>query len=138
MAKRPAHEFLRDIDTVRAAILLFDQLPRNMFRGAAQAFAYDGKARLLARGAVRRGCYKVLPPAASQFVLMPLMHSERIADQRDSCVLFTAHGLRRNRRFAVAHWRMIARFGRFPHRNAVLGRVSTPAEIRAMAAGYSW
>lgn len=138
MAKRPAHEFLRDIDTAQAAILLFDQLPRNMFRGSAQAFAHDGTARVLARGMVARGWHKALPAAASQFVLMPLMHAEAIADQRDSCALFSRYGSRRNRRFALAHWRMIARFGRFPHRNAVLGRASTPAEIRAMVAGYSW
>ena len=138
MAPRPAHEFLKDAQTARAAILLFDQVPRNVFRGSARAFAHDAKARAIARGALRRGWLRDLPGDAGQFVLMPLMHSEAIADQRDSCALFSAHGLRRNRGFALAHWRMIARFGRFPHRNALLGRASTPAELHALAAGNSW
>lgn len=138
MAACPAHAFLSDIETAQAAILLFDQVPRNMFRGTARAFAHDAKALALARGVVARGWHKSLSAVARQFVLMPMMHSEHIADQRDSCVLFTRYGSRRNRQFAIAHWRMIARFGRFPHRNAVLGRASTPAENLAMAAGYSW
>jgi uncharacterized protein (DUF924 family) len=138
MAARPAAEFLKDAGTARAAILLFDQVPRNMFRGSARAFAHDARALAITRGALRRGWLAGLEEDAAQFVLMPLMHAETIADQRASCALFTAHGSRRNRRFAVAHWRMIARFGRFPHRNALLGRASTPAELRALAAGNAW
>ncbi|MEI6640423.1 MAG: DUF924 family protein [Novosphingobium sp.] len=138
MAPRPASEFLKDAGTAQAAILLFDQVPRNVYRGSAQAFAHDAKAQALAREALRRGWLKGLSGNAGQFVLMPLMHSEAIADQRASCALFTAHGSRRNRSFAIAHWRMIARFGRFPHRNTVLGRTSTPPELRALAAGNSW
>jgi uncharacterized protein (DUF924 family) len=138
MAARPAREFLKDAQTARAAILLFDQVPRNVFRSSALAFAHDAKARAIARGALRRGWLKGLPADAGQFVLMPLMHSEAMADQRDSCALFSAHGSRRNRSFAIAHWRMIARFWRFPHRNTLLGRASTPAELRALAAGNSW
>ena len=69
---------------------------------------------------------------------MPLMHSERIADQRLSRAYFTRLGPRYGAPFARAHYRMIARFGRYPHRNAVLGRRSTPAEIAAVAAGNRW
>lgn len=138
MAPRPAAEFLKDARTAQASILLFDQVPRNVFRGSARAFAHDAKARAITRGALRRGWLTGLSRDAGQFMLMPLMHSEAIADQRDSCALFSAHGSRRNRSFALAHWRMIARFGRFPHRNAQLGRTSTPAELRALAAGNSW
>jgi uncharacterized protein (DUF924 family) len=69
---------------------------------------------------------------------MPLMHSEAIADQRLSCALFARLPVPEGFTFARAHHRMIARFGRFPHRNRALGRHSTPAEERAIAAGYSW
>lgn len=138
MAQRPAADFLTDAATARAAILLFDQVPRNTFRGSARSFAYDRKARAITRGALRRGWEHDLPHGVCQFLLMPLMHSEAIADQRASCALFNAHGSPRNRSFAWAHWRMVARFGRFPHRNAVLGRASSPAERRAIAAGNSW
>ena len=69
---------------------------------------------------------------------MPLMHSERIADQRLSLAYFTRLGTRFGAPFACTHYRMIARFGRFPHRNAVLGRRSSPAEIAAVAAGNHW
>lgn len=135
---RPAEEFLRDPDTVRAAILLFDQIPRNCFRDSPQAFAFDPLARELTRGAIARGWHRDLPKGHAQFVLLPLMHSEHPADQRESLRRFAELGDPSNLRFARAHARMVFRFGRFPHRNAVLGRSSTPAELRAIAAGNAW
>ncbi len=69
---------------------------------------------------------------------MPLMHSESIVDQRESLVRFAATNDSSVLGFARDHYRMIARFGRFPHRNAVLGRASTPAELRAIEAGNAW
>jgi uncharacterized protein (DUF924 family) len=69
---------------------------------------------------------------------MPLMHSEAIADQRRSIAIFTRLGTRYGRSFAIAHHRMIARFGRFPHRNTVLGRTSTEAERKAVEQGFAW
>lgn len=138
LARRSAADFLTDPLTARAAILLFDQIPRNAFRGGSRAFATDPLARTIARGAVARGWHRGLARGQAQFVLLPLMHSERIADQRESLCRFAALGNYRNLQFARDHAAMIARFGRFPHRNDVLGRKSTPAEQRAVAAGHAW
>lgn len=138
LARRPACEFLCDPLTARAAILLFDQVPRNSFRGSDRAFATDRLAAAIARGALARGWDRRLSRAQRQFLLLPLMHSEAIADQRLSLRRFAANGDARRRGFAASHYRMIARFGRFPHRNAMLGRRSTPAEERAVAAGHAW
>ncbi|WP_338447081.1 DUF924 family protein [Pelagerythrobacter marensis] len=133
---RPAREFLGDLRTAQAAILLFDQVPRNLFRGQARAFASDPLARQLARTAIARGWDVRLPERERAFIAMPLMHSEEIADQRASLAYFARSP--QQRRFAVSHYRMIARFGRFPHRNPALGRKSSAAEKRAVAAGYAW
>lgn len=138
LARRPAHEFLRDPLTARAAILLFDQIPRNGWRDSPRAFADDRLARAIAHGALRRGWQRGLKPGEAQFVLMPLMHSEAIADQRESLRRFAELGKASNLAFACRHYAMIARFGRFPHRNAVLGRASTAGELRAIAAGKVW
>ena len=135
---RPASEFLTDPLSALAAVLLFDQLPRNIHRGTPQAFATDRLARAIARGALARGWDRRLSRQQRQFLAMPLMHSERIADQRLSLATFTRLGPRYGAPFARAHYRMIARFGRFPHRNAVLGRVSTDAEKRAVEGGFAW
>jgi uncharacterized protein (DUF924 family) len=135
---RPARAFLSDPSTALAAVLLFDQLPRNLHRGTRRTFATDPLARAIARGALRRGWDRRLTPPQRQFLAMPLMHSEQIADQRLSLAYFTRLGRRYGAPFARAHHRMIARFGRFPHRNAVLGRRSTPAEIAAVEAGNRW
>jgi len=134
----PAGMFLRDPLTARAAVLLFDQIPRNIHRGTAAAFATDPLARAIAKGAIRRGWNGGLAWAERQFLYMPLMHSEDRADQRASLALFTALGDPNTTAFARSHAAMIARFGRFPHRNAVLGRRSSNAERRAVAAGNAW
>lgn len=133
---RPAREFLTDPLTAQAAVLLFDQVPRNLFRGDPRAFASDGLALAIAKGMIARGWAERLPRKMRAFAGMPLMHSEAIADQRASLGFFACEP--ENRRFAVSHHRMIARFGRFPHRNPVLGRRSTPAEERAVAQGFAW
>jgi uncharacterized protein (DUF924 family) len=138
LQKQPARTFLRDPATARAAVLLFDQLPRNLHRDSAKAFASDSLARAICKGAVVRGWHRRLGKHEKQFLYMPLMHSEAKADQRLSLHLFTALGAMSITRFARAHARMVARFGRFPHRNAVLGRKSTAAELRAIAAGNHW
>jgi len=136
--QQPSSTFLRDAQTARAAIILFDQVPRNSFRDDPRAFAFDRKARAITHGALSRGWLSALAREERQFLLMPLMHSEAIADQRESVRQFTRLGDASTRRFALAHWRMIARFGRFPHRNALLARASSPAETRAVAAGNHW
>ncbi|WP_299308502.1 DUF924 family protein [uncultured Croceicoccus sp.] len=135
---QPAHAFLHTPDIARAAILLFDQVPRNLFRDDPRAFATDPLARAITDGMLRRGWDRGLTTAGRQFILMPLMHSEAIADQRRSLRLFARLGDREVLSFARAHYRMIARFGRFPHRNDVLGRQSSAAERRAIAAGNDW
>jgi len=133
---RPAHEFLSDPLTAQAAVLLFDQVPRNLFRSDPRAFASDRLALAIVRGMIARGWHERLPRRMRAFAGMPLMHSEAIADQRVSLRFFAREP--GNRGFAVSHHRMIARFGRFPHRNPVLGRRSTPAEERAVAQGFAW
>ena len=119
-------------------MLLFDQLPRNLYRGSPRAYAFDPLARAIAKGALARRWDAALTPAQRQFLAMPLMHSEHIADQRRSLAVYARLGARYGWPFAVSHHRMIARFGRFPHRNAVLGRRSSAAEERAVAAGFRW
>jgi uncharacterized protein (DUF924 family) len=138
LRRRPAPEFPTDPQSALAAVLLFDQLPRNLHRGTPQAFATDALARAITHAALARGWDRQLSPRERQFLVMPLMHSERIADQRLSLAYFTRLGARYGAPFARAHYHMIGRFGRFPHRNAVLGRASTASERRAVAAGFAW
>ena len=133
----PAASFLDRPDHARAAILLFDQIPRNIHRDTAKAFAWDPLARELTHGVIERGWLDDFETAQKQFVLMPLMHSEDLADQ-DLCVELFAQHVPGALDFARSHREMIARFGRFPHRNEVLGRETTPEEKAAIEAGFSW
>jgi len=132
-----ADSFLADPLTARAAILLFDQLPRNLYRGTAEAFAFDPLARHVCYGVLANEWDKGLTRVERQFIGLPLEHSEHIADQHASIAYYAGFDAR-TFTFARSHYRMIARFGRFPHRNAALGRDSTPAEERAVAAGNAW
>jgi uncharacterized protein (DUF924 family) len=134
----PAREFLNDPQTARAAVLLFDQVPRNLHRRSPLAFATDPLARAIAHAALARGWDRGLDQPGRLFLAMPLMHSEAIADQRASLVYFAALGRPDILAFARSHHRMIARFGRFPHRNEVLGRPATAAERAAVEAGFAW
>ena len=134
--QRPASEFLESPLMATGAVLLFDQVPRNIFRDDPRAFASDGLARAITHGAISRGWDAMLGRQQRQFLYMPLMHSEDIRDQELSLAAFAALGTSLD--FARSHHRMIARFGRFPHRNSVLGRRSTAAEKRAVEAGFSW
>ena len=138
LCHRSPGEFLDDPSTALAAVLLFDQVPRNLYRGTPGAFAHDPLARAVARAALARGWDRRLSFAQRQFLYMPLMHSEEIADQRASLALYAALPRRHGRQFARAHHRMIARLARFPHRNEALGRESSAAERRAVAAGFKW
>ncbi len=138
LATQPPWRFLTDPRAALAAVLLFDQLPRNLFGGTPAAFAHDRLARAITRGALARRWDLPLAPVERQFLYMPLMHSEGIADQRLSVALFARMQRRFGLPFARDHHEMIARFGRFPHRNAVLGRASMPGEQRALTAGFGW
>ncbi|WP_340588484.1 DUF924 family protein [Erythrobacter alti] len=134
----PPETFLTDPRGALAAVLLFDQMPRNIYRGTPRAFALDPLARSIAHGALDAGFNAALPRRWSQFLAMPLMHSEDIADHRRSLEVFRRINGGRNLGFARSHHRMIARFGRYPHRNRILGRDMTRAEQRAIDAGFAW
>jgi uncharacterized protein (DUF924 family) len=117
-----------------ALVLLLDQIPRNIFRGTPRAYATDAAARAAADRALEKGFDHLVPLVWRLFFYMPFHHSEDIADQRRSVALFDA--LPRNpdrrgslRRYGRPYIEVIERFGRFPHRNAILGRESTPDEI---------
>ena len=127
----PAESFLFDPLTALAAVVLFDQFPRNMFRGHADQFATDHLALAIAREAVDRGLDEQLEPQERGFLYMPFQHSEDFADQKRSLLLFTQLGDADQLRYAKLHHGVIERFGRFPHRNGILGRAPRPDEIAA-------
>jgi uncharacterized protein (DUF924 family) len=114
-----------------AAIILFDQLPRNMLRGHADQFATDHLALQIAKGAIDRGYDSQYEQPRRGFFYMPFQHSEDLDDQQRSVALFTALGDDDQLGFAKKHHDVIERFGRFPHRNFILGRTPRPAEIEA-------
>jgi len=126
-------EWLGDAPACLARILVLDQFARHMFRANARAFAADALALETARITVERGYDRTMLPVERLFAYLPFEHSESLADQRRACELTEplaafpqtddAH------RYAIAHREIIERFGRFPHRNAALGRVSTAEEI---------
>lgn len=120
-----------------ALVLLLDQMPRNIHRGSAEAFAGDATARSVARNAIARGFDRDLPPHRRQFLYLPFEHSEALADQEEALRLFARlpDGTHREQQLDQArrHHAVIARFGRFPHRNAALGRASTAEEEAFLA-----
>jgi uncharacterized protein (DUF924 family) len=114
-----------------ALVVLLDQFPRNMFRGDPRSYATDAKALQTAKLAIERAFDRELPPLERAFLYMPFMHSEDLEDQRRSVELFRRlSGVddMDPARYAVAHMEIVERFGRFPHRNAVLDRETTPEE----------
>jgi uncharacterized protein (DUF924 family) len=127
----PVESFIGDPLTALAAVLLFDQFPRNMFRGQADQFATDHLALAIARAAVDEDFDEQLEPQERGFLYMPFQHSEDLADQNRSVLLFAELGDAEQLSYAKKHRDVIERFGRFPHRNAVLGRAPRPAELTA-------
>jgi len=111
-----------------ALILLFDQVPRHLYRGEARAFQWDPAARKLCNAVLAQGFDRALDPAARLFVYLPLEHSESLSDQERAVALIAGLGNENWSDYARRHRDIIARFGRFPHRNAALGRASTAAE----------
>lgn len=109
-----------------AEIIVLDQFSRNMFRGQPESFAYDTIALVLAQEAVRVGAHDAVDPAHKSFMLMPYMHSESAAIHEVAMVLFGELG---NLEFEIKHKKIIDRFGRYPHRNEILGRDSTAEEL---------
>ena len=115
-----------------ALVICLDQFPRNMFRGDGRTHATDDKALETARYALERALDRELPPFQRVFVYMPFMHSESVEDQRRSVELFgrlaEKPGAPDLTSYAVGHMEIVERFGRFPHRNVILGREPTPEE----------
>jgi uncharacterized protein (DUF924 family) len=132
-AKRelPAESFLGDPLTAIAAVILFDQFPRNMFRGHADQLATDQLALAIATAAVDARMDDALDHDERKFLYMPFEHSENLDDQNRAVLLFTQLGDDEQIEYAKKHRDVIARFGRFPHRNAMLGRAPRPDEIAA-------
>jgi uncharacterized protein (DUF924 family) len=128
LAKRPAAEALASPERALATVLVLDQFPRNLFRGSAQAFATDVLAREVSRGAIAKGFEKSFGKDQRLFLYLPFEHSEDKADQARSVELISSLGDPDLADWAVRHKAVVDRFGRFPHRNAVLGRASTPEE----------
>lgn len=112
-----------------ALVIILDQFPLNMFRGLPQSFATEAISRDVARQAVSNGLDAQLSVEKKAFLYMPFMHSEDINDQEQSLTLFNQPGLENNFRFAKHHHSIIQQFGRFPHRNKILGRESSEAEL---------
>lgn len=109
-------------------IIALDQFPRNIFRGTARAFASDPKARDVARHALERGYDQIFSRWPKTFAYLPFEHSEELADQERALELYLSLDNEESVKSAIAHHGAIKRFGRFPHRNAVVGRQNTPEE----------
>ncbi|MGZ3375738.1 MAG: DUF924 family protein [Phenylobacterium sp.] len=115
-------------DGALALLILLDQFPRNLYRNSAHSFATDPKARSIARAAVERGFDRQVDPRLRNFFYLPFEHSEDLADQDYGLALVAEAGIEDDLKWARLHRDIIARFGRFPHRNHALGRVTTPDE----------
>ena len=134
-ARRELDHWMGDAEGALALVLLLDQISRNIFRGSGHAFATDGLARLHAEAAIAAGFDLQADPALRQFFYMPFEHSESLADQQRSVALFEALGDADYLDYARRHLDPIARFGRFPHRNPMLGRNTTAEEQAYLDAG---
>lgn len=135
---RPADAFLLDRRRALAAVILFDQVPRNAHRGSAEAFATDALALAIARGIVAAELDKGLSVDERLFCYLPFEHSEQIDDQLEALRHISSLGRPELSDYAQRHFEVIKRFGRFPHRNAALGRANRPGEAEAIAAGADW
>lgn len=116
-------------------VILLDQVSRNIHRGSPLAFAADAKALRLAKGWIGQGFHQKLPAPRACWLIMPYEHAEDLDAQHRGVALFQTMGLSEMAYWAQVHLDIIARFGRFPHRNAVLGRASTAAELAFLQAG---
>jgi uncharacterized protein (DUF924 family) len=119
-----------------ASVIVLDQFPRNVYRNSVQAFAFDEKAFDLVKRALERKSDEELPDSQRSFLFMPLMHSESLEAQNLSVECFGSRmESRSNMKWAIEHREIIEKFGRFPHRNVLLGRTSTKEEIDFLEAG---
>lgn len=134
-ARRECEDWLATPEGGLALLILLDQIPRNIFRGSGHAFASDGLALHYARTMVAAGVDRTFDDDLRAFVYLPFEHSEALADQHESVRLFADVDNADYRAYAQAHLDVIARFGRFPHRNAALGRANTDDEQAWLDAG---
>lgn len=125
----PVETFLADPLTALAGVILFDQFPRNIFRNSADQFATDHIALAIAKAAIGKRFDRELASAERAFLYMPFQHSEKLSDQDRSLLLFSELPDPRYLKYARLHHDIIARFGRFPHRNLLLGRPPRPDEV---------
>jgi uncharacterized protein (DUF924 family) len=128
-------EWQQTADGALALLILLDQFPRNMFRGTPRAFATDSKALKIAESAVEKGHGRNVDASMRSFFYLPFMHSEKLADQERCLALYQELGEAEALKYAELHLDAIRRFGRFPHRNEILGRQSTPEEIAYLEGG---
>jgi len=112
-----------------AEIIILDQFSRNIYRNRPESFANDAMALALAQAAIDCGADKALTASEKSFLYMPFMHSESLLIHEVAMQLYAQEGLEFNFEFEKKHKSVIERFGRYPHRNRILGRVSTPAEL---------
>ena len=111
-----------------ALVILLDQMPLNMYRGQAESFSTEAQARAVAGRAIEQSFDIALDHTGKAFLFMPFMHSEKLADQDRAVELFAGAGLEENLKFAIHHRDIVRQFGRFPHRNEILGRPNTEQE----------
>ena len=116
-----------------ALVIVLDQFPLNIFRGKAESFSGESKSRQVAQHAIAKGFDQNLSDEQKAFLYMPFMHSENLEDQDFSVELFKKAGLKENLRFANHHRDIVRSFGRFPHRNKILNRESSKAELAYLA-----
>jgi uncharacterized protein (DUF924 family) len=132
LAVRENNDLLADAQTALAAVIVFDQMSRNMFRDTPRAFVADPRALRLAEAAIARGFDVGLTKDQRLFLYLPFEHSEDRQMQARSVALMASLGDPELQKWAEAHKAIVDRFGRFPHRNSVLGRASTPEEIELL------
>ncbi|KAL7500355.1 hypothetical protein ACHAWT_010521 [Skeletonema menzelii] len=123
------HNWRKDANGSLAEIIVLDQFSRNLYRGTSKAFAQDGMALVLAQEAIAKGFEEELSSDQVPFLYLPFMHSESLVIHERAVELYTALGQEMNLDFEMKHMAIIERFGRYPHRNKILGRESTPEEI---------
>ncbi len=123
------YEWRRVAEGRLAEIIVLDQFSRNMFRDSALSFAYDPLALALSQEAISVGADKKLSPIQRTFLYLPFMHSESLEIHKIAVGLYQNNGIQRNLDFEIKHKAIIEKFGRYPHRNKILGRVSTEEEI---------
>ena len=133
LARWPAQDALASAERALATVIVLDQFPRNVFRGSANAFATDELAREVAAGAIAKGYDRELPEDARLFLYLPFEHSEDKDDQVRAVALISGLNDPELVDYALRHQAVIDRFGRFPHRNAALGRASTTEEQAFLA-----